>query len=170
MFSSCFSNPDLRHSELSLDAMMQRTSSSSSSSPSSQGGSVERRGIFFNKRKLNHNPYPANTGKCMLLESVILTGIETNHKHIISHGFRGCQRDISFSSALSACLTGPVALCLSKVQERWHHVEAQIHFLWCLVVVSFCNKVQFDAVVAVMLTVWLKELLINSSTCMAQDF
>ncbi|XP_061752276.1 TRAF2 and NCK interacting kinase a isoform X3 [Nerophis ophidion] len=40
------SNPDLRHSELSLDAVMQRTSSnsSSSSSPSSQGGSVERRG------------------------------------------------------------------------------------------------------------------------------
>uniref|UniRef100_A0A3Q4BAP5 non-specific serine/threonine protein kinase n=1 Tax=Mola mola TaxID=94237 RepID=A0A3Q4BAP5_MOLML len=39
------SNPDLRHSELSLDAMLQRTSSnsSSSSSPSSQGGSAERR-------------------------------------------------------------------------------------------------------------------------------
>ncbi|XP_061825209.1 TRAF2 and NCK interacting kinase a [Nerophis lumbriciformis] len=41
------SNPDLRRSELSLDAMLQRTSSnsSSSSSPSSQGGSVERRGL-----------------------------------------------------------------------------------------------------------------------------
>uniref|UniRef100_A0A3Q2VP08 non-specific serine/threonine protein kinase n=1 Tax=Haplochromis burtoni TaxID=8153 RepID=A0A3Q2VP08_HAPBU len=41
------SNPDLRRSELSLDAMLQRTSSnsSSSSSPSSQGGSAERRGI-----------------------------------------------------------------------------------------------------------------------------
>ncbi|XP_023207968.1 TRAF2 and NCK-interacting protein kinase isoform X9 [Xiphophorus maculatus] len=40
------SNPDLRRSELSLDAMLQRTSSnsSSSSSPSSQGGSSERRG------------------------------------------------------------------------------------------------------------------------------
>ncbi|XP_040056490.2 TRAF2 and NCK-interacting protein kinase isoform X25 [Gasterosteus aculeatus] len=40
------SNPDLRRSELSLDAMLQRTSSnsSSSSSPSSQGGSAERRG------------------------------------------------------------------------------------------------------------------------------
>ncbi|XP_077586692.1 TRAF2 and NCK interacting kinase a isoform X20 [Stigmatopora nigra] len=40
------SNPDLHRSELSLDAMLQRTSSnsSSSSSPSSQGGSVERRG------------------------------------------------------------------------------------------------------------------------------
>ncbi|XP_013883798.1 TRAF2 and NCK-interacting protein kinase, partial [Austrofundulus limnaeus] len=40
------SNPDLRRSELSLDAMLQGTSSSSSSSssPSSQGGSVERRG------------------------------------------------------------------------------------------------------------------------------
>ncbi|XP_067334698.1 TRAF2 and NCK interacting kinase a isoform X15 [Channa argus] len=40
------SNPDLRHSELSLDAVLQRTSSnsSSSSSPSSQGGSTERRG------------------------------------------------------------------------------------------------------------------------------
>ncbi|XP_077395186.1 TRAF2 and NCK interacting kinase a isoform X17 [Festucalex cinctus] len=40
------SNPDLCRSELSLDAMLQRTSSnsSSSSSPSSQGGSVERRG------------------------------------------------------------------------------------------------------------------------------
>ncbi|CAJ1074352.1 TRAF2 and NCK interacting kinase a isoform X12 [Xyrichtys novacula] len=40
------SNPDLRHSELSLDAILQRTSSnsSSSSSPSSQGGSAERRG------------------------------------------------------------------------------------------------------------------------------
>ncbi|XP_061698807.1 TRAF2 and NCK interacting kinase a isoform X2 [Syngnathoides biaculeatus] len=40
------SNPDLRRSEPSLDAMLQRTSSnsSSSSSPSSQGGSVERRG------------------------------------------------------------------------------------------------------------------------------
>ncbi|KAM4723988.1 TRAF2 and NCK interacting kinase a isoform 3-T3 [Anableps anableps] len=40
------SNPDLRHSELSLDAILQRTSSnsSSSSSPSSQGGSSERRG------------------------------------------------------------------------------------------------------------------------------
>lgn len=39
------SNPDLRRSELSLDAMLQRTSSnsSSSSSPSSQGGSAERR-------------------------------------------------------------------------------------------------------------------------------
>ncbi|KAM6912339.1 TRAF2 and NCK interacting kinase a isoform 3-T3 [Xenentodon cancila] len=40
------SNPDLRRTELSLDAMLQRTSSnsSSSSSPSSQGGSAERRG------------------------------------------------------------------------------------------------------------------------------
>ncbi|XP_077476424.1 TRAF2 and NCK-interacting protein kinase-like isoform X8 [Stigmatopora argus] len=40
------SNPDLHRSELSLDAMLQRTSSnsSSSSSPSSQGGSVERKG------------------------------------------------------------------------------------------------------------------------------
>ncbi|AWP16253.1 putative traf2 and NCK-interacting protein kinase-like [Scophthalmus maximus] len=40
------SNPDLRRSELSLDAMLQRTSSnsSSSSSPSSQAGSAERRG------------------------------------------------------------------------------------------------------------------------------
>ncbi|XP_068607624.1 TRAF2 and NCK-interacting protein kinase-like isoform X3 [Brachionichthys hirsutus] len=40
------SNPDLRRSELSLDAMLQRTSSnsSSSSSPSSQGDSAERRG------------------------------------------------------------------------------------------------------------------------------
>uniref|UniRef100_A0A3B3DQU7 non-specific serine/threonine protein kinase n=1 Tax=Oryzias melastigma TaxID=30732 RepID=A0A3B3DQU7_ORYME len=39
------SNPDLRRSELSLDAMLQRTSSnsSSSSSPSSQGGSAGRR-------------------------------------------------------------------------------------------------------------------------------
>ncbi|KAM9708346.1 TRAF2 and NCK interacting kinase a isoform 16-T16 [Menidia menidia] len=39
------SNPDLRRSEISLDAMLQRTSSnsSSSSSPSSQGGSAERR-------------------------------------------------------------------------------------------------------------------------------
>ncbi|XP_028293231.1 TRAF2 and NCK interacting kinase a isoform X16 [Gouania willdenowi] len=39
------SNPDLRRSELSLDAMLHRTSSnsSSSSSPSSQGGSSERR-------------------------------------------------------------------------------------------------------------------------------
>uniref|UniRef100_A0A3B3ZQ47 non-specific serine/threonine protein kinase n=1 Tax=Periophthalmus magnuspinnatus TaxID=409849 RepID=A0A3B3ZQ47_9GOBI len=39
------SNPDLRRSELSLDAMLQRTSSnsSSSSSPSSQGDSAERR-------------------------------------------------------------------------------------------------------------------------------
>lgn len=45
-FPSCFSNPDLRRSELSLDAVLQRTSSnsSSSSSPSSQGGSTERRG------------------------------------------------------------------------------------------------------------------------------
>ncbi|XP_047200971.1 TRAF2 and NCK interacting kinase a isoform X11 [Girardinichthys multiradiatus] len=40
------SNPDLRRSELSLDAILQRTSSnsSSSSSPSSQGGSSERKG------------------------------------------------------------------------------------------------------------------------------
>ncbi|XP_062326214.1 TRAF2 and NCK interacting kinase a isoform X2 [Osmerus eperlanus] len=40
------SNPDLRRSELSLDAALQRTSSnsSSSSSPSSQGGSAERKG------------------------------------------------------------------------------------------------------------------------------
>lgn len=46
-FLSCVSNPDLRRSELSLDAMLQRTSSnsSSSSSPSSQGGSSERRGM-----------------------------------------------------------------------------------------------------------------------------
>lgn len=46
-FPSCFSNPDLRRSELSLDAVLQRTSSnsSSSSSPSSQGGSTERRGM-----------------------------------------------------------------------------------------------------------------------------
>ena len=45
-FPLIFSNPDLRRSELSLDAMLQRTSSnsSSSSSPSSQGGSAERRG------------------------------------------------------------------------------------------------------------------------------
>uniref|UniRef100_A0A8C5I6X9 non-specific serine/threonine protein kinase n=1 Tax=Gouania willdenowi TaxID=441366 RepID=A0A8C5I6X9_GOUWI len=42
------SNPDLRRSELSLDAMLHRTSSnsSSSSSPSSQGGSSERRGTL----------------------------------------------------------------------------------------------------------------------------
>uniref|UniRef100_A0A096M7S3 non-specific serine/threonine protein kinase n=1 Tax=Poecilia formosa TaxID=48698 RepID=A0A096M7S3_POEFO len=42
------SNPDLRRSELSLDAMLQRTSSnsSSSSSPSSQGGSSERKGFI----------------------------------------------------------------------------------------------------------------------------
>uniref|UniRef100_A0A8C6Q4I3 non-specific serine/threonine protein kinase n=1 Tax=Nothobranchius furzeri TaxID=105023 RepID=A0A8C6Q4I3_NOTFU len=40
------SNPDLRRSELSLDALLQRSSSnsSSSSSPSSQGGSTERKG------------------------------------------------------------------------------------------------------------------------------
>uniref|UniRef100_A0A8C7Y6R5 non-specific serine/threonine protein kinase n=1 Tax=Oryzias sinensis TaxID=183150 RepID=A0A8C7Y6R5_9TELE len=46
------SNPDLRRSELSLDAMLQRTSSnsSSSSSPSSQGGSAGRRG----KKKLEN--------------------------------------------------------------------------------------------------------------------
>uniref|UniRef100_A0A8C6Q6N2 non-specific serine/threonine protein kinase n=1 Tax=Nothobranchius furzeri TaxID=105023 RepID=A0A8C6Q6N2_NOTFU len=39
------SNPDLRRSELSLDALLQRSSSnsSSSSSPSSQGGSTERK-------------------------------------------------------------------------------------------------------------------------------
>ncbi|XP_061598981.1 TRAF2 and NCK-interacting protein kinase-like isoform X7 [Cololabis saira] len=45
------SNPDLRRSELSLDAMLQRTSSnsSSSSSPSSQGGSAERRGLKKDK-------------------------------------------------------------------------------------------------------------------------
>ncbi|XP_062413473.1 TRAF2 and NCK interacting kinase a isoform X6 [Pungitius pungitius] len=48
------SNPDLRRSELSLDAMLQRTSSnsSSSSSPSSQGGSAERRG----QAKLEESP------------------------------------------------------------------------------------------------------------------
>uniref|UniRef100_A0A665W679 non-specific serine/threonine protein kinase n=1 Tax=Echeneis naucrates TaxID=173247 RepID=A0A665W679_ECHNA len=47
------SNPDLRRSELSLDAMLQRTSSnsSSSSSPSSQGGSAERRGANTRSRK-----------------------------------------------------------------------------------------------------------------------
>ncbi|XP_049596615.1 TRAF2 and NCK interacting kinase a isoform X14 [Syngnathus scovelli] len=52
------SNPDLRRSELSLDAMLQRTSSnsSSSSSPSSQGGSVERRG----QSKQETSPLGAN--------------------------------------------------------------------------------------------------------------
>uniref|UniRef100_H2M819 non-specific serine/threonine protein kinase n=1 Tax=Oryzias latipes TaxID=8090 RepID=H2M819_ORYLA len=48
------SNPDLRRSELSLDAMLQRTSSnsSSSSSPSSQGGSAGRRGKKKRGQKL----------------------------------------------------------------------------------------------------------------------
>ncbi|XP_033843530.1 TRAF2 and NCK interacting kinase a isoform X1 [Periophthalmus magnuspinnatus] len=52
------SNPDLRRSELSLDAMLQRTSSnsSSSSSPSSQGDSAERRG----QRKQEGSPPGAN--------------------------------------------------------------------------------------------------------------
>ncbi|CAM9237077.1 unnamed protein product, partial [Lampetra planeri] len=52
------SNPDLRRSELSLDAMLQRTSSnsSSSSSPSSQGGSAERRG----QAKQEGSPQGAN--------------------------------------------------------------------------------------------------------------
>ncbi|KAM7403402.1 hypothetical protein PAMA_004044 [Pampus argenteus] len=52
------SNPDLRRSELSLDAMLQRTSSnsSSSSSPSSQGGSAERRG----QTKQEESPTGAN--------------------------------------------------------------------------------------------------------------
>ncbi|XP_041828049.1 TRAF2 and NCK interacting kinase a isoform X13 [Melanotaenia boesemani] len=52
------SNPDLRRSELSLDAMLQRTSSnsSSSSSPSSQGGSAERRG----QTKQERSPPGAN--------------------------------------------------------------------------------------------------------------
>ncbi|XP_072314056.1 TRAF2 and NCK-interacting protein kinase-like isoform X1 [Eucyclogobius newberryi] len=52
------SNPDLRRSELSLDAMLQRTSSnsSSSSSPSSQGGSAERKG----QRKQEGSPPGAN--------------------------------------------------------------------------------------------------------------
>ncbi|KAF7654073.1 hypothetical protein LDENG_00074850 [Lucifuga dentata] len=52
------SNPDLRCSELSLDAMLQRTSSnsSSSSSPSSQGGSSERRG----QTKQEESPPGAN--------------------------------------------------------------------------------------------------------------
>ncbi|XP_034418510.1 TRAF2 and NCK interacting kinase a isoform X1 [Cyclopterus lumpus] len=52
------SNPDLRRSELSLDAMLQRTSSnsSSSSSPSSQGGSAERRG----QAKQEESPPGAN--------------------------------------------------------------------------------------------------------------
>ncbi|XP_020778231.1 TRAF2 and NCK interacting kinase a isoform X3 [Boleophthalmus pectinirostris] len=52
------SNPDLRRSELSLDAILQRTSSnsSSSSSPSSQGGSGERRG----QRKQEGSPPAAN--------------------------------------------------------------------------------------------------------------
>ncbi|XP_062296023.1 TRAF2 and NCK interacting kinase a [Scomber scombrus] len=50
------SNPDLRRSELSLDAMLQRTSSnsSSSSSPSSQGGSAERRGTKARTQKLSN--------------------------------------------------------------------------------------------------------------------
>ncbi|XP_023807146.1 TRAF2 and NCK-interacting protein kinase isoform X11 [Oryzias latipes] len=52
------SNPDLRRSELSLDAMLQRTSSnsSSSSSPSSQGGSAGRRG----QTKKEESPPGAN--------------------------------------------------------------------------------------------------------------
>ncbi|KAK7904457.1 hypothetical protein WMY93_017064 [Mugilogobius chulae] len=52
------SNPDLRRSELSLDAMLQRTSSnsSSSSSPSSQGGSAERKG----QKKQEGSPPGAN--------------------------------------------------------------------------------------------------------------
>ncbi|XP_047466293.1 TRAF2 and NCK interacting kinase a isoform X4 [Mugil cephalus] len=55
------SNPDLRRSELSLDAMLQRTSSnsSSSSSPSSQGGSAERRG----QSKQERSPPGANREK-----------------------------------------------------------------------------------------------------------
>uniref|UniRef100_A0A3P9MMJ2 non-specific serine/threonine protein kinase n=1 Tax=Oryzias latipes TaxID=8090 RepID=A0A3P9MMJ2_ORYLA len=50
------SNPDLRRSELSLDAMLQRTSSnsSSSSSPSSQGGSAGRRGKKKKKKADSH--------------------------------------------------------------------------------------------------------------------
>ncbi|KAM6960916.1 TRAF2 and NCK interacting kinase a isoform 2-T2 [Aplochiton taeniatus] len=52
------SNPDLRRSELSLDAVLKRTSSnsSSSSSPSSQGGSAERRG----QAKQEASPSAAN--------------------------------------------------------------------------------------------------------------
>uniref|UniRef100_A0A3Q1HIY7 non-specific serine/threonine protein kinase n=1 Tax=Anabas testudineus TaxID=64144 RepID=A0A3Q1HIY7_ANATE len=50
------SNPDLRRSELSLDAMLHRTSSnsSSSSSPSSQGGSAERKGTNMHSLTCAH--------------------------------------------------------------------------------------------------------------------
>lgn len=63
----CFSNPDLRRSELSLDAMLQRTSSnsSSSSSPSSQGGSAERRGNEKPTRSHIHTVKYTDPHACM---------------------------------------------------------------------------------------------------------
>uniref|UniRef100_A0A8D0A2G9 non-specific serine/threonine protein kinase n=1 Tax=Sander lucioperca TaxID=283035 RepID=A0A8D0A2G9_SANLU len=70
------SNPDLRRSELSLDAMLQRTSSnsSSSSSPSSQGGSAERRGTKTHTETL----------KDTKTHSLQLRGFLTNSRYFVS--------------------------------------------------------------------------------------
>lgn len=145
MFSSCFSNPDLRRSELSLDAMLQRTSSnsSSSSSPSSQGGSSERRGTKAHTESLEatkktHSYTHAHTLKwklpctdtlackqlkvrCMYL---LLYTCKCGHRntqtstytHRASASFRGYQRDfVSRSSALINLSDVP---CYSQPPER----------------------------------------------------
>uniref|UniRef100_A0A8C5I2E3 non-specific serine/threonine protein kinase n=1 Tax=Gouania willdenowi TaxID=441366 RepID=A0A8C5I2E3_GOUWI len=68
------SNPDLRRSELSLDAMLHRTSSnsSSSSSPSSQGGSSERRGTL---KTLHYISQSQQKGGCFLFSSINKTNM-----------------------------------------------------------------------------------------------
>lgn len=137
-FSSCTSNPDLRRSELSLDAMLQRTSSnsSSSSSPSSQGGSAERRGtkthLCMTHRNLNwtYVRTHTHTGKWICWHTIkkkktapvvaIVTQAAlapTVHIHLHSQGFfRGYQRDdVSRSSALINTSDVP---CCTQPPER----------------------------------------------------
>lgn len=96
IFLSCFSNPDLRRSELSLDAVFQRTSSnsSSSSSPSSQGGSTERRGMRHVRVQMHGHAAKQSETR----PSLVAEGMSTRAH---SGSFPGCQRDIVYvSSAL----------------------------------------------------------------------
>lgn len=135
LLSSFFSNPDLRRSELSLDAMLQRTSSnsSSSSSPSSQGGSAERRGIkpqalkhIIQAHKTHTKPNLANINiKWMLVSKPEKNQCVGRGSHIL------CMRtstyiDMDFESisrTLQFCTDQPVwcALLLwasGEVEER----------------------------------------------------
>lgn len=128
-FSSFHSNPDLRRSELSLDAMLQRTSSnsSSSSSPSSQGGSAERRGTDTHTHNvLIHLSWQIHLYPCMetiknqCVYMLLRTYRQTRKNiHVRWHGFGVFQRLSVGHCQSQFCSDQPVwcALLLSASRE-----------------------------------------------------